>query len=194
MREEFPGRDIPHVPSKNRSSSTVFNVRDSISYTVKDNESDSISRSSSESSVSASTGYDSPPSLTPTPSLKPDLDSERRSRSSSTSLQKQAISQNYLVPREKNRLTLRSFLRQIIRDKRLARSQAVARFLSSDPITLGKEEKADIQRRSGMDRLRLEEQKRFVEESRQRAKELEEWLRGFKSELIRNRMYLSIQR
>ena len=39
-----------------------------------------------------------------------------------------------------------------------------------------------------MDRLRLEEQKKFVEESRKRARELEQWLRGFKSDLIRNRI------
>ena len=38
-----------------------------------------------------------------------------------------------------------------------------------------------------MDRLRLEEQKKFVEESQKRAKEFEQWLREFKKELIRNR-------
>jgi hypothetical protein len=39
-----------------------------------------------------------------------------------------------------------------------------------------------------MDQLRLEEQKKFVEESRKRAKELDKWLRGFKNDLIRNRI------
>jgi hypothetical protein len=53
---------------------------------------------------------------------------------------------------------------------------------------LSKEEESDIQRRIEMDRLRLEEQKKFVEESRKRARELEQWLRGFKSDLVRNRI------
>jgi len=78
----------------------------------------------------------------------------------------------------------------LIRDKRIGRSKAVAEFLLKDPIRLGKEEEADIEHRLEMDRIRLGEQKKFVEESRKRAKELDEWLRGFKSDLIRNRPWL----
>ena len=93
------------------------------------------------------------------------------------------------IPREKNRLTLRAFLRQIIKDKRLGRSKALQDFLLSDPLPkLSKDEEADIDRRLDMDRQRLEEQGKFVEESRKRARELDQWLRGFKSDLIRNRM------
>jgi hypothetical protein len=102
-------------------------------------------------------------------------------------LQKQAASHDYHIPREKNRLSLRSFLRQIVKDNRLGKSKAVAEFLFKDPIHLGKEEEADIERRLEMDRVRLNEQKKFVEESKKRAKELDEWLRGFKTDLIRNR-------
>ena len=91
------------------------------------------------------------------------------------------------VPREKQRLTLRAFLRQIIKDKRFVRSKHVIDFLLHAPIQkLSKEEESDIQRRLEMDRLRLEEQTKFVQESRKRARELDQWLRGFKSELIRN--------
>jgi hypothetical protein len=104
-------------------------------------------------------------------------------------LQKQATSHDYHIPREKNRLTLRSFLRQIIKDKRLEKSKALTEFLLRDPIRLGKEEEADIERRLEMDRIRLAEQRKFVAESRKRAKELDEWLRGFKSDLIRKRLY-----
>jgi hypothetical protein len=52
---------------------------------------------------------------------------------------------------------------------------------------LTKEEEEDVGRRMEMDRLRLEEQKKFVEESQKRAKEFEQWLREFKKELIQNR-------
>lgn len=108
--------------------------------------------------------------------------------SSASGLQKQAAGHDYHVPREKNRLTLRSFLRQIIRDKRLRKSKALSQFLLSDPLEkLSKEEEADVERRLDMDRLRLAEQKKFVDESRKRARELDQWLKGFKSDLIRNR-------
>jgi len=53
---------------------------------------------------------------------------------------------------------------------------------------LSKEEEADVERRLEMDRLRLAEQKKFVDESRKRARELDQWLKGFKSDLIRNRI------
>jgi len=150
--------------------------------------SDTASQTSSESSVVES----SPPSphlQSSSPSSvrsKLDLLTHHRSHSS-TSLQ--VPSQSSHVPREKQRLTLRAFLRQIIKDKRLVRSQHLVDFLLHAPIqTLSKEEESDIQRRLEMDRLRLEEQQKFVEESRKRAKELEQWLREFKSDLIRNRI------
>jgi len=98
-----------------------------------------------------------------------------------------------LIPREKNRLTLRAFLRQIVGDKRLVRSKALAAFLLADPLPgLSREEREDVQRRLEMDRLRLEEQRKFIEVSKQRAKEFEQWLREFKKELIQNRMPRSV--
>ena len=94
------------------------------------------------------------------------------------------------LPREKNRLSLRSFLRQIIKDKRLVRSKALRSFLLDNPLQkLTKEEEADFKRRLEMDRLRLNEQKKFIEESRKRARELDQWLREFKKELINDRIY-----
>lgn len=194
MREEFPGKDIPRVPTKNRSSAVAPGIRNTISSALNgsgDNSSDTASITSSDS---VSTTNESPPS-SPTPISTPPTPTglkgaifHKRS-SSATGLQKQATSRDYHVPREKNRLTLRSFLRQIIRDKRLRKSKALSQFLLSEPLEkLTKEEKADIERRLDMDRLRLVEQKKFVDESRKRARELDQWLRGFKSELIRNRI------
>jgi Domain of unknown function in PX-proteins (DUF3818) len=96
--------------------------------------------------------------------------------------------QNYQVPREKNRLTLRSFLRQLLSDKKLIKSRHLVYFLMHDHLPgLNKEDEADIERRIRMDRLRLEEQMKFFEESKKRAKELDKWLREFKTELIQKR-------
>jgi hypothetical protein len=187
LREEFPGKEIPRVPAKNRSSTIAPSISDAVSPAIKDNggDSDAGNRTSSESSGTASAP--SSPNLQPgTPNRKRDLIFRHHSRSSS------ALPINS-VPREKNRLTLRSFLRQIIKDKRLVRSKALARFLLNNPIEkLSKDEEADIERRLEMDRLRLEEQKQFIEESRKRARELEQWLHEFKKELIHNRIDFTV--
>lgn len=194
MREEFPGKDIPRVPAKNRSAAVAPGIRNTISSALNGNGDESSDTASITSSDSVSTTNGSPPtspaqtptSQTPT-GLKGTIFHKRST--SATGLQKQATSHDYHVPREKNRLTLRSFLRQIIRDKRLRKSKALSQFLLSEPLgKLSKEEEADIERRLDMDRLRLAEQNKFVEESRKRARELDQWLKEFKSELIRNRI------
>jgi hypothetical protein len=145
----------------------------------------------SESSVGTTNGTPpGSPTVRPgtSPPPKTGIISHFRSPSNS-GLHKQATSHDFHVPREKNRLTLRSFLRQVIKDKKLGRSKALAHFLLHDPLPrLTREEEADIERRLDMDRLRLAEQKKFVEESSKRARELEHWLRGFKSDLVRNRV------
>jgi hypothetical protein len=125
------------------------------------------------------------PPENPTPQLKIPQSKREKILHSLSPRPKEPKSDENQVPREKNRLTLRSFLRQIIRDKRLVRSKSVAAFLLNNPIVkLSKEEEADIKRRLEMDRLRLNEQEQFIEESRKRARELDIWLRGFKKELI----------
>ena len=189
MREEFPGKEIPRVPAKNRSSTIVPGIYDTVSSVIKNNggDSDAGSRTSSDSSGTAS-APSSPNLQSGSPTRKRDLIFQLHSHSS-------PVLPINSVPREKNRLTLRSFLRQIIKDKRLVRGKALLRFLLNDPIAkLSKDEEADIERRLEMDRLRLEEQKKFVEESRKRARELEQWLRGFKKELINNRMTFTVCR
>jgi hypothetical protein len=197
LKDEFPGKDIPRLPTKNRSSTAAPGIGATIASAFKD-DGDSSDTVSTISENSLSVPYEPPPSPpatgpAPSPAPKQGFISHFRS-ASSPALHKQATSHDFHIPREKNRLTLRSFLRQIIRDKRLARSATLREFLLSDPIaTLSREEEADIERRFEMDRIRLAEQKKFVDESRKRARELDQWLRGFKSDLIRNRRCLYFQ-
>lgn len=61
-------------------------------------------------------------------------------------------------------------------------------FLSADPINLNEEEMGDIQRRKEMDRKRIEEQRRFYEIARQRAKELDVYMEKFRRELVESSM------
>lgn len=61
-------------------------------------------------------------------------------------------------------------------------------FLTADPIRLNEEEMGDIQRRKEMDKKRLEEQRRFYEIARQRAKELDVYMERFRRDLIESSM------
>jgi PX domain/Domain of unknown function in PX-proteins (DUF3818) len=172
LRHEFPGRDVPRVPGKIRSSATAPRRA---AWDLSGNTSDdTASLASEESSVPQSSPSEGP--STPTTYKDHGVNGT-------------TVQERYL-PREKNRLTLRAFLRHIALDGRLRRSRHFTQFLLRDPITLSVEEEMDVERRQEMDRLRLAEQGRFVEESKKRARELDRWLREFKSDLIQNRMIL----
>jgi Domain of unknown function in PX-proteins (DUF3818) len=57
-------------------------------------------------------------------------------------------------------------------------------FLAGPAIKLNEEEKLDIQRRKEMDAKRIEEQKRFYEIARQRAKELDVYMERFRRDIV----------
>lgn len=92
--------------------------------------------------------------------------------------------------REKQRVSLRAFIRQLLEDKQVASSQAVAAFLTKDPITLNEEEQLDVDRRRAMDGIRLEEQRKFYEVARQRARELDVYMESFRKDIVESSMFL----
>lgn len=57
-------------------------------------------------------------------------------------------------------------------------------FLTANPITLNEEEMGDIERRKAMDEKRVEEQRKFYEIARQRAKELDVYMEKFRRDII----------
>ncbi len=59
-------------------------------------------------------------------------------------------------------------------------------FLTGNPIRLNEEEMGDIMRRKEMDERRIEEQKRFYEIARQRAKELDVYMERFRRDIVEN--------
>lgn len=59
-------------------------------------------------------------------------------------------------------------------------------FLTGSPIKLNEEEMGDIMRRKEMDEKRIEEQKRFYEIARQRAKELDVYMERFRRDIVEN--------
>lgn len=88
--------------------------------------------------------------------------------------------------REDQRVSLRAFLRTFLHNKQIAESKAMHEFLSGNPIRLNEEEMGDIMRRKEMDERRIEEQRRFYEIARQRAKELDVYMERFRRDIVEN--------
>ncbi|KAG9015787.1 hypothetical protein FRB93_012352 [Tulasnella sp. JGI-2019a] len=90
----------------------------------------------------------------------------------------------YKLAREKNRLTLRSYLNAILVNPVLASSPVLRSFLTSDPITLTQQEQEDARRREEADLIREEGKKRFDNEVKARVTKLREAMNQIKNELM----------
>ena len=67
-------------------------------------------------------------------------------------------------------------------------------FLTKDPIKLNDEELYDLQKRKDMDEKRVEEQKKFYEVARQRAKELDVYMERFRRDIVESSMFFPVLR
>jgi hypothetical protein len=75
-----------------------------------------------------------------------------------------------------------------LEDKQVANSMAMAKFLLEDPVKLNEEERTDEDRRRAMDEIRLEEQRKFYEAARERARELDVYMESFRKEIVESSM------
>lgn len=94
-----------------------------------------------------------------------------------------------ILYREDQRVSLRAFLRTFLQNQQIAESKAMQEFLTGNPIKLNEEEMDDIQRRKEMDERRIEEQKRFYEIARQRAKDLDVYMERFRRDVVERSMF-----
>ncbi|GAA5893081.1 hypothetical protein JCM5296_003068 [Sporobolomyces johnsonii] len=90
------------------------------------------------------------------------------------------------LARERNRLTLRAYLRSLLHNPVLASSSAFQSFLVESPIVLTPREEQDVLIRDEMDRIREQEARSFRNEVEERVEELEGYLRGFREELVKH--------
>jgi hypothetical protein len=88
------------------------------------------------------------------------------------------------LAREKNRLTLRAYLRVLLASGALASSPVLQSFLLAEPTTLGADELADARRREEADRLRDEGRRRFARELAARVDGLRGALRSVKGDMM----------
>ena len=198
LRLELPGKVLPPLPRKNRTHSF---------YTGKDDDdADSIdsfstqgtgteessggfrsylsswtgggsgrshSRNASQASVAAGTNsprasIDVP--VAPSPTMSP--------------VRGTSPAPPTTLFREEQRVSLRAFLRGFLQNEAIAASHAMYDFLTKKPITPNRDEMEDIDRRKVMDERRLEEQRRFFEVARERARELDVHMEKFRRKVI----------
>lgn len=187
LRTEFPGKHLPPLPRKNKSSTT------SSWFGSTDDDNESIS---SVSTQDASASDEATPSTGRT--LAPPSENIVRRSLSKSSLRSsksprastEVVSRQTVLYREEQRVSLRAFLRTMLQNKRIAESKSMEEFLTSKPISLNEEELIDVKRRKEMDAVRIEEQKRFYEIARQRAAELDVYMEQFRRDIVESSMFI----
>ncbi|KAH5721115.1 hypothetical protein HBI20_103050 [Parastagonospora nodorum] len=185
IRLELPGKVLPPLPRKNKKDGLLS------SSNADDDDASSISSASTQG----------PPPSEPQESssgggLRSYLfgGSHKRnasqsslggkSRSPRASGEHSPFKQARKLYREEQRVSLRAFLRNFLHNERIAQSNAMAEFLTHDPIEVNEEEMEDIARREEMDAKRIQEQKQFYEVARQRAAELDIHMEKFRCEIV----------
>ena len=183
MRTELPGKVLPPLPRKNKSS-TASNV-------LGIGGDDDASSVSSRSTQATGVGTPVPDDAGSYRSMlgigharSPSVQSNRSQRSSGEFLREKPREKPIVLYREDQRVSLRAFLRTFLQNETIAQSKATEEFLTSKPVKLNEEEFDDIRRRKGMDEKRIEEQERFYEVARQRARELDVYMEKFRRDLV----------
>ena len=90
----------------------------------------------------------------------------------------------YRLAREKNRLTLRSYLHSLLNSSTIASSPVLRSFLLSGPTTLSPEELEDARTREEADSAREESRKRFAKEIATRIDGLRDAVKNVKGDIM----------
>ncbi|KAM5443059.1 hypothetical protein MferCBS31731_001933 [Microsporum ferrugineum] len=177
LRAELPGKVIPPLPRKNKNSvSSSF-----LGSSIDDDASSTSSVNTLETSENQSTRNLVVPG---TLKHKSSISSLKSIGSLSPRASGELQSETFSLYREEQRVSLRAFLRLILQNNRIASSKAMREFLTDKPITLNEEEQIDIERRKELDAKRIEEQKRFYEIARKRARELDVYMEQFRQDIV----------
>lgn len=181
LRTEFPGKHLPPLPRKNKTSTS--------SSWFGSNTEDDVSSVSSLSTQDASVIADDGPSTTTGRTLAPGGHRRSVSRGSTRSTKSPRgsstdVSRETVLYREEQRVSLRAFIRTLLQNKRISESKSMEEFLTARPVGLNEEEWLDVDRRKAMDAVRIEEGRRFYEIARQRAAELDVYMEKFRRDIV----------
>ncbi|KHN96327.1 PX domain protein [Metarhizium album ARSEF 1941] len=188
LKTELPGRILPPLPKKNKSSTTASglwtgwsNANDSDASSVSSVSTRVQSGAASSLLAPAGPGQRKPGSIR---SIRSARGSPRPSVDGKQSPEKQDADDSVVLWRESSRVSLRAFLRSLLHNPQIANTKAMQEFLSGEPITPTDEDVEDIARRKTIDEKRIEEQKQFYEIARKRAAELDEYMEQFRRDIV----------
>lgn len=183
LKTEIPGKVLPPLPRKNKST-TLASV-------TNDDDSSSVSSVSTVDTVNSERNGSSRNLLSHrrlisntarlSVSGSPRRDSPRGSISSSRA---GSPMPTVRLHREDQRVSLRAFLRTLLQNPQIADSRAIKDFFTSNPVKLNEEEREDVANRKEMDARRLEEQQQFYEIARKRAAELDVYMEKFRRSIV----------
>ncbi|PNY25505.1 PX domain-containing protein, partial [Tolypocladium capitatum] len=201
LRSELPGRVLPQLPKKNKSSSTASGIFSAFSN-GDDSEVSSTSSVSTRfagvaqepdaaprllSSTAGQISNRTPGSITSATSIR----SRASPRASVEGRGSPAVHPGtpnnegtVVLWRENQRTSLRAWIRSLLHNPQVANTTAMQDFLGGDPITPTDEDVDDIVRRKAVDEKRIEEQKKFYEIARRRAAELDEYMEQFRRDIV----------
>ena len=173
LRTELPGKVLPPLPRKNKSStsSTLLNPGDDDASSVS-----SVSTQDTGANIDGSSGF------------RNIIYGHRRSESHRRESPRGSTDKLKEIPvtlyREDQRVSLRAFLRTYLQNAQIASTKSIHDFLTANPIKLNEEELTDMERRKVMDKRRIEEQKRFYDIARQRARALDVYMEKFRRDIV----------
>ena len=178
LNTELPGKVLAPLPRKNKAHTSAL-----LSLGGDDDDASSVSSVSTQNTQYTAPddsssfrnligmGHGRNPSIQSTPRMSGEIPREK-----------------IVLYRENQRVSLRAFLRTFLQNEQIAESKAMHDFLTRDPVQLNQEELEDLQRRKNMDEKRIEEQKRFYEIARERARELDIYMERFRRDIVERSM------
>ncbi|KAI0430241.1 hypothetical protein F5Y09DRAFT_341899 [Xylaria sp. FL1042] len=186
LRNELPGKVLPPLPKKNKSTTTATGL---FSRTTDGADDSDVSSISSASTVLATAQGNSLTESMKTLTTRDHRQNKSASpRASTEGRLSPAISvpkaENTILWREDQRISLRAFLRYLLQTQQIAQTKAIQEFLTQIPITPTDEDVDDIHRRKAVDAKRMEEQKEFFEIARKRAAELDVYMEKFRQDIV----------
>ncbi|PGH14672.1 hypothetical protein AJ80_05853 [Polytolypa hystricis UAMH7299] len=176
LRTELPGKILPPLPRKNKSSLSAI-----IGGGGDDDDASSISSISTQGTGAVEDGSSMRNLMVPSSMRRP---SSRAGSRNSPATSTERLGQTITLYREEQRVSLRAFLRTLLQNHRLAESKAMEEFLTAKPIELNEEEFIDLERRKELDAKRVEEQRQFYEIARKRARELDVYMEKFRRDIV----------
>ncbi|KAI1823594.1 succinate flavoprotein subunit [Xylaria intraflava] len=192
LRNELPGKVLPPLPRKKKTTTTTSGIFLRTTDGADDSDISSASSVSTVPPVTQGNGAtESAKALTVrdhrqgkarsinSPSPRPSIDG----RSGGPTHSSPRV-ETTTIWREDQRISLRAFLRCLLQNAQVARTNAMQEFLTRDVTKLTDEDVDDIYRRKAVDVKRMEEQKEFFEIARKRAAELDVYMEQFRQDIV----------